>query len=268
MNLITESITSRNNPKVKNLVQLQKHGERISQNLIVIEGIREIEKALRAGYKGEQLFFNPRLIDISEVSSLFGCLLPGQIYQVSEEVFSKIAYRENSGGLVLLARPKEHSFSQISPGNNPLFLVIEGVEKPGNLGAIFRTADAAGVDAVIICDPRTDLYNPNAIRASLGCVFTVPTVLCNSPEAIAWLGNRRIQVLCTYLNAAVPYHMADYSGPTAIVMGTEATGISDQWVKASDSNLIIPMKGLADSLNVSTSAAIVVFEACRQRNFR
>jgi RNA methyltransferase, TrmH family len=268
MNFTIETITSRQNPKIKNLILLQKHSERQQQNLFTLEGIKEIEKAVDTGYQFDSVFFFPKLIDKMELSSLFYNKLPKQVYEVNADVYEKIAYRENSGGIVALAKPKQHTIDLLKLSENPLLLVIESVEKPGNLGAIYRTADAAGIDAIIICDPKTDLYNPNAIRASLGCVFTVPTALTTSLEAIQWLKKQNIQIFCTYLKASVPYHTIDYTKPSAIVMGTEATGISKIWVDAADANIIIPMRGAADSMNVSTSTAVMVFEACRQRGFK
>ncbi len=262
-----ELLTSRQNPKIKNLALLQKHSERLEQNLFILEGIKEIEKAIDTGYQFESVFFYPKIIDKFELASLFKNSLLKQVYEVNADVYEKIAYRENSGGIVALVRPKPHSIDLIRLPAKPLVLVIESVEKPGNLGAIYRTADAAGIDAIVICDPKTDLYNPNAIRASLGCVFTVPTVLSTSLEAIEWLKERKIQIFCTYLKASVPYHSIDYTGSSAIVMGTESTGISQIWTEASDANIIIPMRGAADSMNVSTSAAVLIFEACRQRGY-
>jgi TrmH family RNA methyltransferase len=234
--------------------------------MVVIEGIKEIDQSIRAGYKFEAVFFFQQLIDLETVSRYFGISLPKQIYMVNEEVFGKIAYRESSGGLVALAHSKPHDINSLTISANPLILVIEGVEKPGNLGAIYRTADAAGIDAILICDPKTDLYNPNAIRASLGCIFTVQTALTTSPEAIHWLNEQDIRIYCTSLQASVPYYTVDFTKPSAIVMGTEATGISEIWRKESHNTIIIPMHGETDSMNVSTSAAVVVFEARRQRN--
>lgn len=188
------------------------------------------------------------------------------IEEVSLDVFEKIAYREGSDGLLAVAIPKYADLQAFKPKKkNPLIIVLETVEKPGNLGAVMRTADAAGVDAVIIADPRTDLYNPNAIRASVGCIFSVPLFACSSEECIKWLKNNNITIYCTYLKASIDYLDADFKKASAIVMGTEATGISQQWVDAADQNIIIPMNGIADSLNVSVTTAIVTFEAIRQR---
>jgi TrmH family RNA methyltransferase len=262
-----ELITSRQNPRIKNLVHLQKSSERRKQGLFTVEGIKEIEKVVASGYQLHSVFYCPDIIFPSQVDDLFGANLPREVFEVSRDVYNRIAYREDSGGVVALACPREHNLQDLNPDSNPLILVIEGVEKPGNIGAIYRTADAAGISAIILCDSATDLYNPNTIRASLGCVFTIPTAICTSQEAIKWLKGNSIQIMASYLKAATPYHKADYKKPTAIVMGTEATGITKLWVNAADANIIIPMRGAADSMNVSTATAVLVFEACRQRDF-
>lgn len=264
---IEDRITSLQNPKVKNTILLQKHKERLSQNLFVVEGAKEIEKALKMNYTIDTLFYCPEIINRNQLESLFKENNVSHLFEVSISVFQKMAYRENSGGMIMLARPKQHRLEDLRLKQNPLVLVIEGVEKPGNIGALYRTADAAGLDAVIISDPLGDLYNPNTIRSSLGCVFTVPTALTTGNEAVRYLNSKGIQILSTNLKAAVPYHTVDYTQASAIVMGTEAEGISKMWMDAADQNIIIPMKGAADSMNVSVSAAIVIFEACRQRKF-
>jgi len=258
-------ITSTQNPKVKSLLALEKSRERRKQQLFIVEGVKEIKLALEAGYKIGNIFFCEEIISPDEINFIHQqdkLLIP-----VSREVFDKIAIRESTGGVIAVAEQKIHELHQIQLGKNPLILVVEGVEKPGNLGAILRTADAAGVDAVIICDPQTDFYNPNVIRSSVGCVFTKQIASATSLETIDWLRKHKITIYCTYLKASQPYHQVDYTRPSAIVMGTEATGLSDEWVKNSDANIIIPMQGKIDSMNVSTSAAVVVFEACRQRGF-
>lgn len=260
---IKDTIASLKNAKIKNFQHLQKSRERKRQNVFLIEGLKEIEKAVKSGYIFKQVYFYSELISIEELSQLIP--RSDETFQVNREVFEKIAYRDSTGGVVALVEPKTHEVSKLRLPKNPLLLVLEGVEKPGNLGAILRTADAAGVDAVVISDQTVDLYNPNAIRSSLGCTFTVPIVIGESTEVIQWLKNNGIAIYCTYLKAAKPYHETDFSIPSAIVMGTEATGITDQWVEAATQNIIIPMKGEADSMNVSTATAVVVFEACRQR---
>ncbi|MFN8341516.1 MAG: RNA methyltransferase [Cyclobacteriaceae bacterium] len=256
------TITSLQNPKVKSLLALEKPRERRKQQLFLIEGLREIGMAAAAGYEFGNLFFCPELITPDRLRPLGDERL---MIPVSREVFEKIAIRENSGGVVAVAKQKVHRLEDLVPGPNPLILVLEAVEKPGNLGAILRTADAAGVDAVIICDPQTDFYNPNVVRSSIGCLFTVPLAAASSADTIAWLEQHGIAIYCTYLKASKPYDEVNYSQPSAFIMGTEATGLSDEWVQRSSQNIIIPMRGRIDSMNVSNAAAIVIFEALRQR---
>lgn len=258
-------ITSTQNPKIKSLLTLEKPRERRKQNLFVVEGAQEVRMALEAGYTISNVFFCEEIIDQRDVTDLVRderLLVP-----VSREVFDKIAVRESTGGLLAVAEQKTHRLEDIHLRKNPLLLILEGVEKPGNLGAILRTADAAGVDAVIICDPQTDFYNPNVIRSSVGCVFTKQIASATSDETIAWLKKNNVSIFCTYLKASHPYHEVDYRSSSAIVMGTEATGLSDVWVKNATANIIIPMLGKIDSMNVSNAAAVVVYEAMRQREF-
>jgi len=256
-------ITSTQNPKVKSLLALEKPRERRRQQLFIIEGKKEISLALQAGYKIGNLFYCLDIVPEKDLAALG--IDDKLLVPVTQEVFDKIAVRENSGGVIAVAEMKTFRLEEIKLNKTPLVLVLESVEKPGNLGAILRTSDAAGVDAVIICDPQTDFYNPNVIRSSLGCIFTRQVAAANSEETIAWLKKNKISINCTYLKAAKPYHEVNYKIPSAIVMGTEATGLSDIWVKNSDANIIIPMQGMIDSMNVSTAAAVVVFEAVRQR---
>lgn len=258
-------ITSTQNPKVKSLLALEKPRERRKQQLFIVEGAREVRMAIEAGYRIGNIFFCEEILDMNESGDLLKqdkLLVP-----VSKEVFDKIAIRESTGGILAVAEQKTHRIDEIKLSANPLLLILEAVEKPGNLGAILRTADAAGVDAVIICDPQTDFYNPNVIRSSVGCVFTKQIASATSEETISWLKQKNINIYCTYLKASNPYHQTDFTKPTAIIMGTEATGLSDVWVKNSTANIIIPMQGVIDSMNVSNAAAVVVFEARRQRGF-
>lgn len=258
-------ITSTQNPKVKSLLALEKPRERRRQQLFIVEGKKEIGMALKAGYRIGNLFY---CVDIFPENDLDALGVEDKfLVPVTQEVFDKIAIREGSGGVIAVAQMKANRLEDISLPKNPLVLVLEAVEKPGNLGAILRTADAAGVDAVVVCDPQTDFYNPNVVRSSLGCVFTQPIASATSDEAIQWLRKNNVKIYCTYLKASRPYHEVDFRQPSAIVMGTEATGLSDAWVQESDANIIIPMQGTIDSMNVSTAAAVVVFEACRQRGF-
>lgn len=260
------TITSAKNPKIKQVAALQKPRERREQGVFLIEGIKETERAFLSGYSFESLFFVPGLADEKMVAK-FGQRC-NEIFSITLELFEKMTYRGNSGGILVTAKPKPHTLSDLQLREKPLLLVLEAVEKPGNLGAILRTADAAGVSAVIVCDAQTDIYNPNVVRSSLGCLFTVPVSLAGSQETIAFLKGHQIRIFCAALSASVPYQTIDFTQPSAIVAGAEATGLTEIWLRASDQNIIIPMLGMADSLNVSTSAAIITFEALRQRNFQ
>ncbi|MBQ2229402.1 MAG: RNA methyltransferase, partial [Bacteroidales bacterium] len=195
-----------------------------------------------------------------------GTQVPGyRIIEVSREVYDKVAYRGGTEGVIAEMKARERRLEDLDLPRNPLIMVLEAVEKPGNLGAVLRSADAAGADAVIICDPLTDLYNPNLIRASIGAVFTVPVAVCTSSEAIAWLKSRGIRILTAQLQDSSLYYDCDMRCGTALVMGTESTGLTAQWREAADAHIRIPMLGELDSLNVSVSAAILLFEAVRQR---
>lgn len=264
-----DPITSAQNPKIKNLAHLQKARERKAQNVFIVEGEKEYCRAIEYNYQFSAIFVCFDLIPESRFKTISsGVNSNVEIFPISKEIYEKIAYREGSGGVVALARPKSHGLNDLKLPDKPLLLVLEAVEKPGNLGALLRTADAAGIDAVVVCDPQTDIYNPNVVRSSIGCLFSVPLAVCNSSEAIPWMKSRNISIYCTYLKAAVPYTEVDFRKASAIVMGTEADGITNRWVEAASQNIIIPMRGSADSMNVSTSAAVVVFEACRQRGFK
>ena len=197
-------ITSKTNPKIKNVVKLQKSSERREQNRIIIEGRREIERALACGFVIDTLFI------CNEIAKESIDIKANVIEEVSLEVFEKIAYREGSDGLLAVAIPRYSNLKDFKLKKNPLIIVLETVEKPGNLGAVMRTADAAGVDAVIIADPRTDLFNPNAIRASIGTIFSVPLFACSSEECISWLRENDIKIYCTYLKASIDYLDADF----------------------------------------------------------
>lgn len=260
-----ERITSAQNPKIKLLLELQdKSKARRENGLFVVEGRREIEHCLEGGYEPDTVFFCPEILP-ELPSGLDGA----KAFEVSPAVYAKVAYREGTEGIIAEMKPKNFgldALDKLLEGKaNPLIMVLESVEKPGNLGAVLRSADAAGADAVLVCDPLTDLYNPNLVRASIGAVFTVPTVACTSDEAIGWLQRNAFAILTAQLQDSSLYYESDMKGPTAIVMGTESTGLSDCWRKAATAHIRIPMLGRLDSLNVSASAAILLFEAVRQR---
>lgn len=255
----TELITSAQNPKIKRLLALQKDSSlRRECGLFVVEGRREIERCTAAGFRVDTLFICPSLAG--------GNSRPGvRMVEVSREVYDKIAYRGGTEGMIAEVFTKQLSLEDLSLPENPLIMVLESVEKPGNLGAVLRSADAAGADALLVCDPLADIFNPNVVRASTGTVFTVPTVACSSAEAISWLRKAGVQILTAQLQDSSLYYDCDMRKGTALVMGTESTGLSQQWRDAATAHIRIPMLGIADSLNVSVSAAILLFEAVRQR---
>jgi TrmH family RNA methyltransferase len=254
-------ISSLQNHKVKQIVLLQqKSSERKKSDLFVVEGLRELRHCVSKGYEIESLFCCPSLL-----AEPIDDLHASNFFEVTENVYEKMAYRGSTEGVLAVTRMKHLRLEDLKLSKNPLVVVLESVEKPGNLGAVLRSADAAGADAVIVCDPLTDLYNPNLIRASIGALFTVPTVSVSSEECIAFLKSRHIRILTAQLQDSELYYDTDMCSATAIVMGTEATGLSNQWREAADAHIRIPMLGRLDSLNVSVSAAILLFEAVRQR---
>ncbi len=246
-------------------MELQKHSARNAFQQFVVEGEKEIEKMLSSNFEVEEVFYCQDIAS-DVLLNKFRIQTPrAKWFSITKIIFEKLAYRENSTGIIVIGKKNAHKLQSLKLRKNALILILEAIEKPGNIGAIYRTADAAGVDAIILTNPTGDIYNPNTIRSSLGCVFTIPTAIAANEETISWLKAKNIQILSTYLDASIAYHEADFNKPSAIVMGTEATGISQKWIEASDQNIIIPMKGFADSLNVSTATAIVLFEALRQR---
>ena len=293
-----EQITSLQNPKIKQLLLLQqKSSERRKTGLFVVEGQQELQHCLDAGYEVDTVFYCPELYPAvlspavlppdnpaaqSPTAKPSGTLSPAVLppdsrsvlppdagaarwFQVSPDVYAKVAYRGTTEGVIAEVRQRTLQLADLQLGEHPLIVVLESVEKPGNLGAILRSADASGVDAVVVCDPLTDLYNPNLIRSSVGAAFTVPCVACSSEDCIAFLKQRNIKILTAQLQDSHLYYNTDMTCGTAIVMGTEHDGLTDQWRQAADAHIRIPMLGRIDSLNVSVSAAILMFEAVRQR---
>ena len=259
-----ERITSIQNPKIKRLLALQqKSSERRKAGLFVVEGRRELMHCLEAGFQVDSVFWCPAVETGTEPMPS----LPAdtRLFEVSKEVYEKMAYRGSTEGVMAEVRTRPLALSDLTLPERPLVVVLERVEKPGNLGAILRSADAAGVSAVIVCDPLTDLYNPNLIRSSVGAIFSVPCVACSSEACISFLKAKGIQILTAQLQDSSLYYDIDMRRPTAVVMGTEATGLTDQWRQAADAHIRIPMLGRIDSLNVSVSAAILMYEAVRQR---
>ena len=268
-----EVITSAQNPKIKDLLALQeKSRERRKKGLFVVEGRRELQHCIESGFEPQTLFICREIISDKDFDAILGTIeenfsgLTVQIIEIAQHLYDKVAYRGGTEGVIAELKCREMNLESLRLKENPLVVVLESVEKPGNLGAVLRSADASGVDAVIVCDPLTDMYNPNLIRSSIGAIFTVPVAAATSEETIKWLKSKNIKIYTAQLQDSEWYYDTDMKGGTAIVMGTEATGLTDTWRKAADAHIKIPMLGRLDSLNVSVSAAILMFEAVRQRN--
>lgn len=257
----TFQISSTQNQRIKHLVALQQKSQlRREENLIVVEGVRELQHCIDANFTVREIYYCPSLLD--------NCQLPAsnsEVIEVTREVYDKIAYRGSTEGVLAVVEPLHLSLADINVGESPLIVVLESVEKPGNIGAVLRSADAAQATAVVVCDPLTDLYNPNLIRSSIGAIFTVPCVACSSDDCIKFLKENNIQILTAQLQDSDLYYHTNMRRGTAIVMGTESTGLTNAWREAADAHIRIPMRGALDSLNVSVSAAILLFEAVRQR---
>ncbi len=263
--MYTDQLSSLKNPKIKEIIALQeKSKERREKEVFIVEGIRELEACISGGYEIDSLFYVPEQYPKEKAENV-SCR---HLYSLPLEVYSKIAYRGGTEGVIAIVREKKRQLTEIILSKNPLVIVLESVEKPGNLGAILRTADAARIDAVIVCDPLTDLFNPNIIRSSLGGIFTNQVCCCNSEDCYKWLKDNNISIFTAELQAAGFYHETDMSGPSAIVMGSESDGLKQFWREHADARIKIPMNGVIDSLNVSVSTAIICFEALRQRGFK
>jgi len=253
-------ITSLQNPRVKHIVKLREDKkQRQKDGLLLVEGYDEIQFALSAGYKPQTLLSSPELVSrqltVSSAESL----------TVSRSVFEKMSYRENPDGWLAVFPIPNTVLADIKLSDTPLVIVAESIEKPGNLGAILRTADAAGVDALLVCDPRVDAWNPNVVRASRGAVFSVPVVECDNASAWEWLKSREMHVLAATPSAEVLYSDVNLREPIVIVVGTEDEGLTDFWMSNADVKVRISMMGKVNSLNVSVSTALIVYEAVRQR---
>ncbi|MBZ4034421.1 RNA methyltransferase [Flavobacterium sp. 17A] len=261
-----KQITSIQNPFIKSLVLLQEKSKARKQTrTFLIEGLREISLAIKGGYEIETVLFLPELVSESEINKMIQN--PFQIIEINKEVYQKLAYRDTTEGILAVAKSKSLKLSDLKLSDNPLILVVESLEKPGNIGAVLRTADAANLDAVLIANPKSDLYNPNIVRSSVGCLFTNQIATGTSEEIIAFLKEKNINFYSATLQNSTSYHTQNFITPTALVVGTEATGLTQQWRDEATQNIIIPMQGEIDSMNVSVAAAILIFEAKRQRGF-
>ena len=259
-------ISSLQNPAIKETLQLlDKSRLRKSQGLFVAEGLNELKMCLKAGYRFRKLFFCEDDITAEELMTWFHPLKPeADVFTVSSEVMNKLAYRSGVKNAVAVVESKNVALPKVK-SNNPFYLIAESVEKPGNLGALLRSADASGTTAVILCDPAVDIFNPNVIRSSVGCVFSVPILVMSPQETIAFLKDNGIAVYTTFMQKSVSVWECDLTRPSAVVVGTESSGLSDFW-KSVGTNVNIPMFGKVDSLNVSAAAALMMFEMARQRH--
>ncbi len=262
-----KDIQSIQNPTIKTILKLQeKSRERKKMGLFIIEGKREITLAINGDYSLKTILFCEELIAKEDVDLMLNDAV--ELITISKEVYQKIAYRDTTEGIIAVVNTKKLGLESLEfKTTTPLILVAEAPEKPGNIGAILRTADAANLDAVLIANPKTDLYNPNIIRSSVGCVFTNQIATGTSAEIIQFLKEKNVHMYATTLQNSNEYHKENYTQASAIVVGTEATGLTQEFRDAATQNINIPMQGAIDSMNVSVAAAIVIFEAKRQRNF-
>ncbi|MFN3334825.1 MAG: TrmH family RNA methyltransferase [Caldilinea sp.] len=263
-------LTSPHNPHIKSALRLEKRSERAQRRLTLVEGIREVSQALESGIVPVEAFVCTELVDHNRMGGALAQLARldaerrTHLFTVTPEVFARLAVREESGGVVLVTPFLDARLDHLPLRAKPFFAVIDRPEKPGNLGAILRTADAAGVDGVIVCG-GVDLHNPNVVRASLGALFTVPVAEASAADAIAWLTAQQIRIIATTPDATTRYTAVDLTGPVAIVMGSEAEGLSAQWLAAAHERVMIPMAGHIDSLNLATATALLLYEVVRQR---
>jgi len=261
-------ITSVANSEIKEYSKLLKKSKsRRESKLFLIEGHRELNIAIKNNYSIKKIMFNPTLIDINEVKKYVGDEI--ECIEVNQNVYNKISYRSSTEGIIALAEEKNHKLEKLKfKSTTPIIMILDGIEKPGNIGALLRTSDAAKVDAVFIVNQKTDLYNPNIIRSSIGCLFSNQIILSNTKETIDFLNKTKIKILSTSLTASKQYQKINYKQACAIVLGSEDKGISKEWYSQSNELIYIPMEGHIDSLNVSNSGAIIIYEAKRQRNFK
>ncbi|MCI0382655.1 MAG: RNA methyltransferase [Chlamydiae bacterium] len=265
------SITSLQNAKIKLAAKLKDRSHRDETGLFLIEGYREVKRAADGGITIQSFFVCPELFlgvnerDLIQQVKEFGAV----IYTCPAKVFEKLSYRDRPDGLIAIAvqmkTPLAELQALVSKKKEPFIIIAEGIEKPGNLGSILRSADGVGADAVVVCDRCTDIYNPNVIRSSIGTLFTIPVIEAKGGETLFWLQKHKIKVVASSPTAQVEFTEADLRGPIAIVVGTEQLGLSELWMHASDIQVSIPMKGVADSLNVATAASLLMYEVLRQR---
>lgn len=264
---MTEKITSLQNPGIKFARSLRTRNKREKSGLTLLEGYRAVSRSFECGIEFQNCYFSPSLfLGDNEMPLLDKISSTGAtVVEVSEDVLKKIAYRDRPEGIIAVVKTKKHNLDDIPVKENGLYIIAEAIEKPGNLGSILRSADASGVDGVIVCDKCTDIYNPNVITASTGALFSVPIAEATSEETLQWIKDNKISTLAATPEANETYYSTDLTGKIAIVVGTEQYGLTDFWKKNSDINVSIPMKGFIDSLNVATATTVILFEAARQR---
>jgi RNA methyltransferase, TrmH family len=260
-------ITSLQNAKIKKALKLWKRSEREEHDLFLIEGYRELKHAAFNKIEIETLFFCPKLFLGANENNLIRSLqnVGVQILECSEMVFRKLSYRDRPDGMLAIAKQRHMGLADIKKSENPFLVVAEGIEKPGNLGTILRSADGAGVDAVLVCDHRTDIHNPNVVRASVGALFTLPVIESESEKTFQWLKREGIAIVAASPSAKVEYTDADFTQPLAIVLGTEQFGLTKKWMEESDMKVRLPMRGVTDSLNVAMASTLLLYEVIRQR---
>lgn len=266
----SRTITSLTNPRVKEAVRLRTGRHRAKQGLMLVDGAREIKQALAAGVRVFEAFVCEPLCRTAEAQEAARLLAAsgGEVWQVTPEVFVKIAFGEREAGVLLVAEAPDCSLAALKPRGAGPIAVIEGIEKPGNVGAVLRSADAAGVGAVIVAEPVSDLFNPNCIRASLGAVFRVPVCTATSEETLAWLRERRLAIFAARVDGRLDYTAAPLASECALVLGSEAEGLSTDWQGEDVTGIRLPMRGAVDSLNISAAAAVLFYESLRQRRAR
>lgn len=258
-------ITSLQNPKVKEVVRLRDRKERDETGHFLIEGYRELKRAIDAGRKIETLFICPAFFLGTNEQALIKQTHVEPI-ECTEEVFAKLSYRDRPDGLLAIAPQTHLTLRDLKLKQVPFLVIAESIEKPGNLGTILRSADAAGVDAVIVCDPTTDIHNPNVVRSSVGTLFTVPVIEASSDETLRFLKEKGISLIAATPHAKLEFTQANLTIPVALAVGTEQYGLSEAWMKQADIQVRIPMFGVADSLNVASATTLVLYEVVRQRN--
>lgn len=260
-------ISSTKNPKLQAASLLYERRHRDQTALFLVEGYREIYRAVEAGVLFESLFFAPDyFLGVNEEALLEKVRKGGvKLYECTKSCFAKLSYRDRPDGLVGVAKKREKTLADLKCSANPFFVVAEAIEKPGNLGTILRSADAVGVDGVIVSDPRTDVYNPNVVRASTGTLFTIPVIEARGDSVLAWLHQNKIAIVAATPSASIEFTKAPLQGPVAIIVGTEQLGLSDFWMQAATIKVRIPMCGVADSLNVATATTLLLYEVLRQR---